>query len=88
MIEVRFIGDDEYRVKVAGKIETTHKVTLRDTDRLRLAGENVSAKKLIEASFHFLLEREPNTSILGEFDLPIISRYFPDYERVIRERLG
>lgn len=39
-------------------------------------------------SFRFLLEREPNTSILSSFDLPVIGRYFPEYEREIRERLA
>ena len=36
----------------------------------------------------FLLEREPKESILSRFDLPIISRYFPEYEEEIGERLG
>lgn len=34
---------------------------------------------LVEASFLFLLEREPAGSILGEFSLEVIGRYFPDY---------
>jgi hypothetical protein len=38
----------------------------------------------VKRSFEFLLEREPNTSILPEFDLSVIQRYFPEYERTIR----
>jgi hypothetical protein len=38
---------------------------------------------LVRRSFAFLLEREPKESILRSFDLPVIGRYFPDYERVI-----
>jgi hypothetical protein len=87
MIRVRFVRGDLYEVTVPGKNETVHRVTLRQFDRRRLAGENLSAEKLIEESFRFLLEREPNTSILTTFDLSVISRYFPEYERVIRERL-
>jgi hypothetical protein len=34
-----------------------------------------------------LLEREPNTSILRRFDLPVIGNYFPGYERKIQEML-
>jgi hypothetical protein len=41
---------------------------------------------LVEASFDFLLEREPQESILREFDLIVIGRYFPDYEREMGER--
>ena len=32
---------------------------------------------LVRASFAFLLEREPSESILREFDLTVIGRYFP-----------
>jgi hypothetical protein len=38
-----------------------------------------SAEKLVADSFGFLLEREPKESILREFDLSVIKRYFPDY---------
>jgi hypothetical protein len=48
----------------------------------------VPAEKLVEKSFEFLLEREPNTSILRSFDLPAIQRYFPEYERTIRTMLA
>ncbi len=39
--------------------------------------------ELVRASFVFPLEREPKESILREFDLTIIGRYFPDYEREV-----
>jgi hypothetical protein len=45
----------------------------------QLTGGAIPAAKLIKKSFEFLLAREPNTSILSEFDLAVISRYFPDY---------
>jgi len=34
----------------------------------------------VRESFRFLLEREPKESILREFDLSVIKRYFPDYD--------
>ena len=88
MIEIRLLRGDEYEVKVAGRNETVHQVTLRKADLKRLASETTSAEKLIEESFRFLLERESNTSILATFDLPVIGRYFPEYEQVIRQRLS
>ena len=42
-----------------------------------------SAEELVRRSFEFLLEREPKESILSRFDLTVISRYFPEYERLI-----
>ncbi len=86
MIQVRHVSGDEYEVKVGGYTETVHRVTLREVDWRRLAGEDMSPADLIEQSFRFLLEREPNTSILREFELPLIAHYFPEYEREIRMR--
>lgn len=43
---------------------------------------------LVDASFRFLLEREPPESILRSFELPIIARYFADYPDEIRRRLA
>jgi len=87
MIKVHHLSGDEYEVKVGGVTQTTHRVTLRDADRQRLGGKDVLAEQLIEESFRFLLEREPNTSILSSFELPLIGKYFPQYEREIRKRL-
>jgi hypothetical protein len=87
MITVRHLSGDEYEVKVSGATVTIHRVTLREADRQRLGGKDVSAEQLIEESFVFLLKREPNTSILSSFELPLIGKYFPEYEGEIRERV-
>ncbi len=65
---------------MTSKVTTQHRVTVTAADLRRLGGGNLSAEELLEASFRFLLAREPNTSILNEFDLPIIGRYFPEFE--------
>ena len=44
-------------------------------------------ENLIKASFEFLLERESNNSILSQFDLKVITHYFPEYEKEIKKRL-
>jgi len=38
-------------------------------------------------SFEFLLAREPKESILPEFDLPLIGRYFSEYERELQRMI-
>jgi hypothetical protein len=48
----------------------------------------VTPEAVVRESFAFLLEREPNTSILGEFSLDVISRYFPEYSQELPRRLG
>ena len=75
--------DGAYRVTVEDGSTTQHTVTVTPDYWQKLTGGRVPAETLIEKSFEFLLERENNTSILRSFDLPVIQRYFPEYERTI-----
>ncbi len=88
MITVEKVGGNQFQVTVEGRTTTTHRVTVDPGYARSLGGEEVDILRLVKASFEFLLEREPNTSILRSFDLPVIGRYFPEYERVIGGRLG
>lgn len=67
---------------------TTHEVSLPAGFPASLGCGQVTLEELIRASFEFLLEREPATSILPKFNLDVISKYFPSYPAEIRERLG
>ena len=53
-----------------------------------VADLGVSAERLIEESFRFLLEREPKESILQSFALGVIETYFPEYPAELQRRLG
>ena len=86
-IEVVKKDGETYEVTVKDSTITTHIVTLTDEYCQDLTEGQISAEKLIEKSFEFLLERESNTMILSRFDLPVIGEYFPEYEKVIVERL-
>jgi hypothetical protein len=86
-ITIETINETTFKVAVADRTTTTHTVTVSPAYREKLTGGRVPAEELVEKSFEFLLEREPNTSILRTFDLPTIQRYFPEYERTIRTLL-
>jgi len=73
---------------IEGKTETLHRVTLKTEDYERLAKDKVEPAELVRRSFEFLLENEPKESILARFDLSVIGRYFPQFEREIKRRLG
>jgi hypothetical protein len=87
-IEVEKIDRLKFRVRIieAGSA-TTHDVTVSPGDYAKLAGDKIQPEELVRRSFEFLLEREPKESILARFDLSVISRYFPEYEREIKRRL-
>jgi hypothetical protein len=70
-----------------GRSQTQHCVTLKQADYERLAAGKATPEALVTESFRFLLERESKESILRSFDLTVIGRYFPEYEREIAGRL-
>jgi hypothetical protein len=81
----RLPGDDPlaFEVEVAeGRGATRHRVTLAAADFARLSA-GAPPEKLIEAAFRFLLDREPKESILRGFDVSVIGRYFPEFEREV-----
>jgi len=68
-------GSGPFRVTVReGGGETRHEVSVAD------AGGRVPAT-LVRAAFLFLLDREPKEAILARFDVSVISRYFPEFDR-------
>lgn len=86
-ITVAAVGAGRWRVEVRAAEMTAHEVSIPDEylDRISLAA--FLPERVLEESFRFLLEREPNTSILRSFALPEIARYFPEYEKEIARRL-
>ncbi len=78
-----------FRVEVRqGQRETTHQVTAPERlgDGVQLRQDDL--ERVVRESFRFLLEREPVTSILRQFSLSDISRYFPEYPSELQRRLS
>lgn len=87
-VKVTPAAGDDYVVEVQERgASTRHTVTV-DSSALQRLGGSVSAERLLEESFRFLLEREPKEAILRRFEISVIGRYFPEYENEIRRRLG
>jgi len=87
-VECRAEGDGwrcSVRVDGTGG-DTVHSVSVSRADLVRLDAGASEPGDLVRRSFEFLLERESNASILRSFELPEISRYFPEYERQIEKR--
>lgn len=67
-----------------GAATSRHTVRVRAVDLERLGRAGEKPEQLVTRAFEFLLAREPASSILRDFELADISRYFPEFERTIR----
>ena len=83
-ISIKKRDDNVFEVTVADSVTTTHAVTVTDQSLTDLTDNNTTKTQLLEFSFNFLLDREPNTSILSSFDISVISRYFSNYKDEVR----
>jgi hypothetical protein len=68
--------------------ESRHSVTMSKRSFERLTGGRCTPEECVRAAFAFLLDREPKESILSRFDVDVISRYFPDFERELPRYLA
>ena len=88
MISVSKIDEVTFDVTVEGTSTTTHRVTVANDVLQRLTAGSATPEQLVRVSFDFLLQREPNTSILRQFELPLIGSYFPEYEGQMKSRFA
>lgn len=65
---------------------TNFKVELEKDYWRELTDEKVTPEQFVENSFKFLLEHEPKSSILREFNVKMINNYFPEYEEEISKK--
>ena len=88
MISASLVDLYTYEVIIDGtQGESSHRVVLKPDYYMKLCGGTITHEWLIIQSFKFLLEREPASSILREFDLEDINRYFPEFEAEMTGRV-
>jgi hypothetical protein len=71
-----------------GDVTSDHRVTVPEDMVDDLGLGDVDPEVLVRQSVDFLLEREPPSSILPEFSLSDIQKYFDDYYDELRRRVG
>jgi hypothetical protein len=87
-VTIRARADDAYDVGVRHASGLTHHAVTVPADlAVALGRPDLDPVGLVRASFQFLLEREPATSIMSAFSLDVISTYFPEYRGEMARRL-
>jgi hypothetical protein len=87
-IDVTFVAPRKFEVQVRqDDLVTRHRVTIPQSliDDLHLPEDDL--ERVVRQSFVFLLAREPASSIMSEFSLDVISRYFPEYKKELPKML-
>ena len=87
-MKIEKVTEDVFKVTVSGNEVTQHEVTITDIAHHYLTRGRATKEELLDFSFKFLLEREPNTSILSKFEITVISQYFPEYETELLQILS
>jgi len=88
-IRITPAGTHEFGVEVTEGDETTsHRVIVPPSLLDDWGLDDTDSEAVVRESFAFLMEREPASSILPEFSLAIIPRYFPEYRDELPDRLG
>lgn len=78
----------KFLVVVGGKGDSIEYLVVLDREYYEsLTGKKYDPAELVKRSFDFLLRREPKESILREFNLREISRYFPEYEKEMEKQM-
>jgi hypothetical protein len=82
-------GPSTFVVEIEGDDRTTrHLVEVPSGLLTDLGLADDDAELLVRESIEFLLEREPQISIMTEFPLDVIGQYFPEYRDEIEGRVS
>ena len=74
-------------VIVGDDADATEHIVEVDRPTLDDLAPGATPDELVRESFVYLLEREPRSSIMRSFELPIIARFFGEYPDEISRRL-
>ncbi len=89
MIDVTRIGSGdplEFDVVIDdGAGRTQHRITMSQETYGRILKGGQTPENCVKGAFLFLLDREPKEAILEQFDITVISRYFPEFEKELPE---
>ncbi|MBS91476.1 MAG: hypothetical protein CMM95_00265 [Rickettsiales bacterium] len=88
VIHIKEISKDEFKVTINSSSKTGHLVRISNSVHQNLTKGKITKEQLLLFSFEFLLDREPNTSILPSFELMEINQYFPEYVEELKKNIN
>ena len=82
MLKVKKIDNDTFEVVVQSRNTTQHIVKVSDKVLTDFTFNQLSKEQFVKKSFLFLLKKELNTSIQGDFNIEEIENFFPEFRNI------
>ena len=76
--------DKDTREVVVQSTTTQHIVKVSDKVLTEFTFNQLSKEQFLKKSFLFLLRKEPNTSIEGDFNIEEIENFFPEFRNIYK----
>ena len=76
--------DKDTREVVVQSTTTQHIVKVSDKVLTEFTFNKLSKEQFLKKSFLFLLRKEPNTSIQGDFNIEDIENFFPEFRNIYK----
>ena len=84
VLKITKIDKDTFEVVVQNTTTTQHIVKVGDKILTEFTFNQLSKEQFLKKSFLFLLRKEPNTSIQGDFNIEEIENFFPEFRNIYK----
>ena len=84
MLKINKIDADTFEVVVHDGTTTQHIVKVSDKVLTEFTFDQLSKEQFIKKSFLFLLKKEPNSTIQGDFRIEEIENFFPEFRNIYK----
>ncbi|MAT87704.1 MAG: hypothetical protein CL532_04025 [Aestuariivita sp.] len=84
VLKITQIDRDTFEVVVQTGTTTQHIVKVSDQILNEFTFDKLSKEQFVKKSFLFLLKKEPNTAIMGDFNIEEIESFFPEFRNIYK----
>ena len=84
MLNINQIDRDTFQVVVKGDTITHHIVKVSDQVHSEFTFDKMSKEQFVKKSFLFLLKKETNAYIQGDFYIEEIENFFPEFRNIYK----
>ena len=84
VLKITKIDKDTFEVVVQSSATTKHVVKVSDKVLTEFTFNHLSKEQFVKKSFLFLLKKESNTSIQGDFNIEEVENFFPEFRNIYK----